>query len=124
MKSNWLGRHTLSDEHGKELEQKAAHHEFGGKLPRDEAEQKAYDDYKRNHHLEGAAHHLHGLRNAANLGERGDGAKHSAMLKMHLKALGFNPHDVPPPEVLEKMSDKPWTGFTNHPADEFVAHKG
>lgn len=123
MKNNWLGRHTVHEDHGKDLEIAAAHHEFTGKMDRNQAEDKAYDDYVHKQHIEGAAHHLHGLRNAANLGEREDGQKHSALYKMHLKSAGFNPHDTPPPEVLEKVSDKPWTGFKNHPADELLGKK-
>jgi hypothetical protein len=123
MKNNWMGRDTLHEDHTKDLETTAAHHEFSGKMSREEAEGKAYDDYKRKHHVEGAAHHLHGLRGAAANGEREDGQKHAALYKMHLKAAGFNPHDTPPPEVVDKVSDKEWAKFSNHPSDDLLGKK-
>lgn len=120
MAAKWMDKNILHEDHAKDLETAAAHHEFHGKLSRQDAEAKAHTDYKRNNHLEAAAHHLHGLRAAASLGEREDGAKHNALYVMHLKAAGENHRASPSQEVLSKIPTKAWTGFKNHKGDALL----
>ena len=95
----WLGRSILSEDDTNDLERRAAIHEFDKKMPRQKAEEAAYVDYMTDRRREAAAHHLRGLKVAQAAGDMEAARRHSVMYGLHLKALGGNPYDAPPPEV-------------------------
>src|SRR4051812_34908308 len=68
----WMGNANyplVHADHEDQLERDAAVHEFGSHMPREEAEKKAYDDYKAGQHKEAAAHHLAGQKAAEAIGD-------------------------------------------------------
>lgn len=116
----WLDRHQILDPaHADWLETQAAISEFGNGMPREEAEAKAYADYKRKHSAQAAAHHLAGMRAAS-----GEEAKqHGAMYALHCKHLGCDPSGPVPDEVkafLNSDDFKHPVKFSAHKADSFV----
>lgn len=116
----WLGRPILAEDHAQALEQAAAVHEFNDKLPRQEAEKKAYDNYVRDHKLAACAHHLAGARAALAAGHREEAQKHGQMYEQHAKALGFDPYGPVPSEITSKLTapDRtPLYRFKAHPLD-------
>ena len=116
----WLGRFLITHpDHQNDLEQRAAELEFNDRLPRHEAEDRAYSEYKKETHYRGAAHHLRGLRAAQSSGDREDARKHDAMLSLHAKAAGFDPYQEVPAELHQYMhSEDP------EPVHKFKAHRG
>lgn len=100
---NWLGRPILHEDDSHDLEMRAAVHEFGGKLPRHEAEAKAHEEYVKDWRLKASAHHLSGMRAAQGAGQMDEARKHGALYEMHMNALGLNPHGPVPPEVQSKL---------------------
>lgn len=125
----WLGRFPMVDpEHEKDLEQRAAIHEFGGKMPRHIAEQQAHDDYRHDQLVEAAAHHLVGLRAAHAAGATDHAVKHGAMYVMALRALGHDNTIDPPEEVHSKAKHTPAEvyRFRAHDGDAFSirTHEG
>jgi hypothetical protein len=117
---SWLGRPILDHGHVMDLETRAAMNEFGHKMPRHEAEQKAHDDYVQEQRERAAAHHLAGLKAAGATGNHEDARKHWALYDMHLKALGKESIGAVPPEI-EKAHDG---GDRQKPIYKFKAHKG
>lgn len=118
--TKWLDQYLLTDPtHADELEQKAAGMEFNDKIPRHIAEQKAYESYKKDQHMQGAAHHLKGLRAAQASGDRDEGRKHGAMYEMHAKQLGFEPWAEVPQELHSYLAKE-----KQEPSHKFKAHKG
>lgn len=115
----WLDRFLVSHpDHVNELEQAAALHEFDSKMPRHQAEEKAYSDYRKQQHLHGAAHHLRGLKAAQASGDQDDARKHSAMLELHAKQAGFDPYSDLPAELQQHLhAEKP------EPVHKFKAHR-
>lgn len=122
----WAGRDVTDLEHGHELDREAALHEFDGKLPRHEAEDKAYHGYKRKQHELAAAHHLQGIKMAEAAGDERQGRKHGLMYQLHLKELG---HDAigPVPKEVQQHIDAGHAGeggtlynFKPHRGDMFV----
>ena len=113
----WLGKHPLltpDDENW--VETQAAVHEFGeNKLPRDEAEGRAYRDYQNRHSAMAAAHHLVGQRST--VGE--ESQKHALMYALHLKSMGYDPTGPVPDAVKAYMNSDEF----EHPV-KFKAHKG
>lgn len=117
----WAGKPIVKPEDHDLLEQEAAVNEFGPhSIPRDQAEELAYAQYKRKQHLEAAGHHLRNMRLAVSTGEKKDAMKHNAIYGMHIKALGLNPLAAPPHMIQEfasrPMKDNRWR-FRQHPAD-------
>lgn len=113
----WLGKHPLlSPEDENWVETQAAVHEFGeSKLPRDEAEGRAYRDYQNRHSAMAAAHHLVGQRST--VGE--ESQKHALMYALHLKSMGYDPSGPVPDAVKAYMNSDEF----EHPM-KFKAHKG
>jgi hypothetical protein len=102
--TSWLGKPILDNAHVGQLELLAAANEFRDKLPRHQAEAKAYLDYVRDQRLEAAAHHLGGIKAASALGDMETARKHGTLYELHMKALGFNPMDAVPHEVMSKLN--------------------
>lgn len=121
--AKWLDKYDILDpDHVQELETSAAIGEFHSKKPRHEAEDEAYDKYKRSKLVESAAHHLVGTKAAYAAGDKETAKKHAAMMMLALKGIGHdNPLD-PPPEVLDKAKNTPAsiTKFRAHPGDAFT----
>jgi hypothetical protein len=115
----WLGRYNIVDaDHVHDLDTRAAINEFHFKLPRHEAEAKAHKDYVHDQLVEAAAHHLVGMQAARGAGDREAEAKHGAMYKLTVKALGGDHVGEPPEEVATKAKNTPATVY------RFKAHKG
>lgn len=123
----WLGRPIVSPEHVQDLETRAAINEFHAKMTRHEAEQKAHDDYVKEHRERAAAHHLAGMKAAMATGNHDDARKHWAMYDLHLKALGKESVGAVPPEVEKRMmedgGDKPVYKFKAHKGDLYALHE-
>src|SRR6185312_3077617 len=129
--NNWFGRHIFDESHREGLERQAAMNEYVHGMARDQAEEAAHADYRKAHHAEAAAHHLHGMNIGRAIGGE-EGAKissqHAAHYQLHLKALGFNPNDAVPPEVQAHMAklqakDARRHKFSAHGADQFIVAK-
>lgn len=120
--SMWLDLHPILDEKDThQLERDAAIHEFGeSKLPRDQAEAKAYKAYRDDHHAQAAAYHL--ARMKAGSGE--DAAKHALHYQLHVKALGFDPSGEIPVQVKNAMEadKKSPVEWKSHKADNLLFH--
>jgi hypothetical protein len=115
----WLDKYPVVDaDHLQGLEQDAAIHEFGHKMPRHEAEARAHSEYRTSQLSEAAAHHLVGLTAAHAAGATDDAKKHAAMYGVALKALGHDDVMNPPPEVASKAKHTPAEVY------KFRAHKG
>jgi hypothetical protein len=89
----WAGRPILHPDHGAELDSRAGIYEFQHRLPRQEAERRAHEDYRQDQHRVAAAHHLRGQRAAMALGDQKSARKHGLMYHLHARALGLNPLD-------------------------------
>jgi hypothetical protein len=96
----WGKYPIVSDSHIPDLEYEAAIKEFGDGLPREEAEKAAYDKYAKEHHSRAAAHHLRGSRAASASGDLDEARKHGVAFAAHMTALGYDPMDAVPPEIL------------------------
>jgi hypothetical protein len=115
----WLNKFPVVDaDHVAGLEQDAAIHEFGHKMPRHEAEARAHAEYRTAQLEEAAAHHLVGLTAAHAAGASEDAKKHAAVYGVALKALGHDDVMNPPPGVASKAKHTP------APVYKFKAHKG
>lgn len=119
----WKDKYPISDaEHVHHLDTLSAIHEFGSKLPRHEAESKAYEEYKKDRHTESAAHHLTGMKAAHSVGDMDTARKHGTMYGLAMKALGHNATDEVPDEVANKAKYEPSgvTKFKPHKSDLFL----
>lgn len=123
-KHQWLGRPILDPDHLHDLETRSAILEFGAdKLPRTEAEGRAWEEYRKDQHARAAAYHYMGVKAAQGSGNREDAHKHGAMYDLHVKALGLNSIGPVPPEVQHHVEspDKPNIyKFKAHKGDAFV----
>jgi hypothetical protein len=120
----WLDRYDVTDpEHINDLETQSAIHEFQDRMPRHEAEKKAYDSYLRERTVDAAAHHLAGMKAAQGAGDMDSARRHSVMYTASLKKLGHPEIGEPPPEVLNKLKHDPEKiyRYKGHDADSFVA---
>jgi hypothetical protein len=95
----WQGRQLVSRSHVSELERESALREFRDQMPREQAEEQAYQDYQRKHHAEAGAHHLRGLKAAQASGDTEEAKKHGIAYELHLKALGHEPGEGVPDEI-------------------------
>jgi hypothetical protein len=126
-KSYWenkgVRRYVLDPEDVDELERESGVHEFINKKPREEAEDAAYGDYTKKHHMQGAAHHLTRMKAAQANGNYGDAKRHKILYDMHLKEMGVEAKDGKvPDEVTQHMQnpDAPQPmKFKAHKADTF-----
>jgi len=118
----WLGRDILDQDHIHGLERDAALNEFGHKMPRDKAEEKAYEDYVRNKRIAAASHHYRGNKAALSVGDMDSARKHHVMYELHLKALGMDPHGPVPPAVMNHVEEEPMKlyRFKPHHGDAFA----
>jgi hypothetical protein len=105
---SWKGKTIAKPEDAQDLESHAALLEFKHKMGREDAEHSAHHEYAKKKHLEGAAHHLTGLKAAQATGSHSEAQKHSLIYKLHLEALSMDPMGPVPDEVkaLVKDSDK------------------
>lgn len=115
----WMGRSIVHDSHSHDLERRAAIEEFQNKLPKEAAEEKAHQQYRREHHVEAAAHHLQGAKAAQGAGDMEEAKKHGAMYHLHMEKLGLDPVAEPPPEIRKQLESP-----DRKPAYKFKAHKG
>lgn len=125
----WLDRYPMTDSaHQADLEQRASIHEFGSKLPRHLAEERAHQDYRREQLVEAAAHHFLGMKAAHATNHADEAQKHGAMYITALRALGHTNSIYPPDEVAQKAKHLPAGiyNFKAHPADALSVrvHKG
>jgi hypothetical protein len=122
---HWLGRPIAKPEDAHGLETKAAIHEFNHKLPRHQAEQKAYDEYVHENHVGAAAHHLSGMKAAQASGHMEEARKHGVLYEMHINALGHAAHQPVPLEVQAKAAEggEPVYKFKPHSGDVHVLTK-
>lgn len=116
----WLGRHPVTDaDHVAMLDREAATHEMGeDKLPKSEAEKKAYGEYIKDQRHDAAAWHLKGLKAAQAAGDREAAQKHAVMYAMHCKALGYEPVGQPHASIVARMEKHPDRLY------RFKAHRG
>lgn len=122
----WLGNKIVHPSHADELEHNAALFEFEHGIPRKEAEARAYDDYRKSHHRDGASHHLRGMRAAQASGDLEEARKHGIAFAMHMEALGHDPMDEVPEEIralAEGDDKKPFAKFKAHKGDSFFLDK-
>lgn len=102
----WLDSYTiLKPEDEDLLSTIAAQHEFRGGHIKEEAEQKAYEDYLRNHALDSAAHHYIGMRAAIAANNTNAAKQHGVAFAAAMNHLGHNPVDVPPKEIMDRVKD-------------------
>lgn len=117
----WLGRFpVLDDSHQDDLEARAAIHEFKGKLPRQQAEERSHSDYLKEKALDSAAHHLIGIKAAHAAGHDEAAGKHGEAYAGAMKAAGHDPFSAPPQEVLDRAKNAKHSiyNFKAHEADQ------
>lgn len=123
----WMGHPLLAPEDEHELHLAAALHEFQGGMPRQDAEKRALQDYRNEHHARAAAHHYSGMKASHATGNMDDAKKHHALYSLHLKALGEDPMG-PVPEAVRKYGaqagqserQKHVYRFRGHDADDYL----
>jgi hypothetical protein len=116
--ASWAGKPIAHPSHADTLAQDAVINEFGpDKLPRQQAEAKAYEDYVRQQHAEAAAWHLSGMKAAHAGGDLESAKKHSLMYQLHSKKLSHDPVGPAHPMVTAHMSKSP-------KPQRFKAHRG
>ena len=94
--------------------------------PREEAEEHAYGEYKKKHHLRAAAHHLAGMRAASSAGEHAQAKRHKLVYDLHIRALGLPDDGKVPSQVQNLMNEpehSPAYKFNPHKADAFLLGK-
>lgn len=122
-KHSWSKRPILNQDHIADLERDSALNEFEQGQPRESAENNAYSAYRKQHHLQGAAHHLRGLRAAQEAGDIDEAHKHGVAYSLHMGHLGHDPMDAVPEEVkslVEGESKPKMYKFKAHKADAFL----
>lgn len=122
----WQGRAIAEKDHANDLDREAAMHEFGNKLPRGEAEEKAYGDYRKDQHARAAAHHLQGMKAAQASGNMDEARKHGILYDQHMKGLGHESSIGHVPSSVSRYvaeDDKGPYKFKAHSGDRFVLDK-
>lgn len=120
----WLDKYDIVDPtHVGDLETHSAINEFQHKMPRHEAEAKAYQDYIKERTVDSAAHHLTGMKAAQGAGDMDSARRHGIMYQTALKKLGHPEIGEPPPEVKNKMKHDPDKiyRYKGHEADSLLA---
>lgn len=122
--SLWLERHPVAHpDHLNDLEREAAMNEFGRKMPRHEAEAEAHKSYTTKQREAAAGHHLMGMKVAQAAGDMEASRKHGVMYQLHMKALGHNSSDRPPPSIESASKEQgggPGYRFRPHRGDVFA----
>lgn len=119
--ASWMSHPIVDASHAAQLEREAALQEFHHGQPRNVAEQKALENYRRQQHAMAAGHHLAGMRSAYASGNQEAAVMHHDMYVNHAKILGFDPSNGVPPEI--KIHEKPIEhvyDFKNHGADQYI----
>lgn len=118
--AKWLERDILDPDHQHQLERAAAIHEFGpNKLPRQDAEERAYQEYMAERRRDACAHHFQGMKAAQAVGNMEAARQHGALYDLHMKALGYDTMAAPPPEIASRTKNE-----ANPNIYKFKAHKG
>jgi hypothetical protein len=116
-------RYVLDPDDVGELERESGVHEFVDRNPRDKAEDLAYGDYTRKHHMQAAAHHLAHMRASQANGNYSDAKRHKILYDMHLKELGLDSSSGKVPEEIAQHMNNPDAPrpmkFKPHKADSF-----
>lgn len=118
----WMNKKIASPDDANRLHQEAAVLEFGHRLPRAEAEARAYENYKQDRHGAAAAYHVLGMKAASVAGNKEDAKKHWLMYQAHVQALGGDKkmQGKPAPEVERHLERETPYRFKPHAADAFV----
>ena len=119
----WLDKFDIVDpDHVEDLETHAAIKEFTHKLPRHEAEEKAYEDYKKDQIEYSAAHHLAGMKAAQGAGDNDAARMHGTLYQTALKQLGHPEVGEVPTSIANKMKHEPSKvyRFKAHDSDAFL----
>lgn len=119
----WMGKPIVNESHHGDLEQRSAIHEFSNKMPRADAEARAYEEYVTDHRQRAMAHHLDGLRAAEAVGDKESAFRSWLLYDMHAKALGLDSVGPVAPEVqkhVDAEDKKSRVKFKAHPADIFA----
>jgi len=122
-KAMWAGRPILDPKHTRDLDTDAAINEFSLKMPRQKAEDKAYNSYQTRHRTEAAAHHLKLAQVARAAGDLDSASKHGMMYNLHAKAIGHDPAQGMHPAIADLMNEFGPGGivkFKPHKADSFA----
>jgi hypothetical protein len=116
----WLNKYSvLNDSDIHSLEASAAAKEFKERLPREQAEDMAYQEYLRGHAVSSMAHHYQGGKIAKLLNDDASIQQHGLAYESAAKKCGFDMSSVPP-EVLDQINGM--TGlykFKAHASDVF-----
>ena len=124
LRPQWAGRDVLDKEHGTDLDRESALHEFEGKMPRHEAEDKAYGDYKRQAHAPRPRLTTSGVSSSPEAtGDMREGRKHGLMYQLHCKQLGHEAIGPVPKEVHQHL-DASGDDAENQKVYSFKAHRG
>jgi hypothetical protein len=119
----WAGKPIVHPDDVHDLDSRAAIHEMQNKMPRDQAEARAHEDYRREHHVKGAAFHLSAMKAAHAAGQSEDAKKHGAVYALHMGKLGYDPHSEPPAEVrgaADGDHKEAVLRFKAHKSDQFL----
>lgn len=118
---SWQNRLILHPDDANELEAESALGEFRDGKTQGEAEESAYQNYKRKKLTEAAAHHLRGMKGALAVGDKRAAQKHAALYEMHAATLGGDKIGPTHPDVLAYMEEKPGKyRFSGHKADKLA----
>ncbi len=123
MDKKWMGRQIADPKDHDDLERMAARKQFHEGLPRKEADEAAYKDYRKRVHAQAAAHHLSRMKDAVSCGEKEVADKHKAMYEAHAAKLGLKPSESASPEIQQHMPTKGFKevkSFSNHGADNLI----
>jgi hypothetical protein len=99
-KKMWMGKPISHEDHHGELELAAALNTHALKMPKGEAEAKAYKDYTDKQSKEAAGYHLAKIKEALAAGDKESAKKHGMLYNLHMKNLGLDPMSPPPDDVL------------------------
>ncbi len=123
--THWKGRKILHAGDHDALESAAAIKEFHDGYPRQQAEERAYSDYRSGHHEDARAHHHAGMQAALAVGDHESAHKHGMMYDFHTRALGKDPMagiDASLQARLDANRAKHYR-FRAHKADGFIVHE-
>lgn len=115
----WFGRPIAHEDHKRDLNAYSAIYEYMHSMPQEEAEARAYSEYKSKQHAQAAAHHLSGMKAAQGAGDMEQARKHGAMYALHVKQLGLDPYGPVPPEIQTHVADP-----KREKVYKFKAHRG
>lgn len=102
----WLGQYpVVSEDHHADLDARAAILELRGKLPRDQAERQAHQDYLKDQAYRASAHHLLGIRASIASGNDAAATRHGQSYATAMRAAGHGPLESPPQQVLDYIKD-------------------